>query len=160
TIIMDARSISIPPYFSGRNTAVSPNSADLRKARFSTSKSCRWISSKCGSTLFRQNSSLAFAIALCFSVKSSGLQTSPGACASKRKTPPPGILPCLFEDPRRALSATDAHGDHAVARLPAAHFAKDGRCQLRAGASERMAEGDGAAIHIQNFQIEGRFANH
>src|SRR5215471_3387438 len=157
---MEARSISMPPYFSGRKTAVSPNSADLRRARFTTSKSCLWIASKCGSTSLRQNSSVVFAMALCSSVKSSGVKTSADGCASRRKNPPPGILTCPFEDSRRALSAADAHRDHAVARLPAAHFAKNGRRQLCAGASQRMAEGDSAAIDVHDFQIQPRFANY
>ena len=38
TITIEVRSMSMPPYFSGRNTAVNPNSADYRSTRFSTSK--------------------------------------------------------------------------------------------------------------------------
>ena len=65
-----------------------------------------------------------------------------------------------FENSRRALAAADAHGDHAVARVAPLHFAEDGRGQFRAGAAERMAQRDGAAVDVDDFRIESGGADH
>ena len=47
-----------------------------------------------------------------------------------------------------------------VARLAALHFAQNGGRQLRARASQRMTQGDGAAVHVDLFEIEPGLANH
>src|SRR4029077_12325548 len=47
-----------------------------------------------------------------------------------------------------AHSSTDAHRDHAVARVAPLEFAQDGRCKLGPGATERVAERERAAIWI------------
>ena len=51
-----------------------------------------------------------------------------------------------FEDSRGSLPAADAHRNHAVARLAALHFPQDRGRELGAGAAQRMAERDGAAV--------------
>ncbi len=44
--------------------------------------------------------------------------------------------------------------------IPALHLAQDRRRQFRAGAAQRMAQSDGAAVGIDAFRIEPRFADH
>src|SRR5690242_12402936 len=59
-----------------------------------------------------------------------------------------------FEQAGRALAATDAHGDDAVARLAAEHLVGDGADHARAGHAERMADGDRAAVLVQLDGVE------
>src|SRR5271154_2114939 len=106
------------------------------------------MASMCGVTSFCQNSSVVFAIARCSSVKSSGVKISSGALRSIRNAPPLvlGIatvvvainLPLIqiFENPRGALSAADAHCHHAVFYAAALHFAQNGGGQFRPGAAQ------------------------
>ena len=67
-----------------------------------------------------------------------------------RDSPSPLVpLTHAFEDPRRPHPAADAHRHHAVARRAPPHLVQQRRRQLRAGAAERMAERDGAAVDVQ-----------
>ncbi len=66
----------------------------------------------------------------------------------------------IFENAGSALAAADAHGDHAVSRVFAMHFAQDGGGEFRAGAAQRMAERDGAAVGIHAIEIQTGLANH
>src|SRR5215472_4187179 len=65
-----------------------------------------------------------------------------------------------FEDAGGAHAATYAHGDHAVASFLAFHFAQNRGGELGAGAAERMAEGDGAAVDIDARGIEAGELHH
>ncbi len=65
-----------------------------------------------------------------------------------------------LENSGGAHAAADAHGHHTVARLAALEFAQDRGRELGAGAAERMAESDGAAIGIDARGIEAGQLNH
>ena len=54
-----------------------------------------------------------------------------------------------LKDASRAHPAADAHRDHAVAGLAPLHLVEQRRRQLGAGAAERMAERDRAAVDVQ-----------
>src|SRR5580658_8121749 len=107
-----------------------------------------------GTTSFCQNSSVVLAMARCSSVKSSGVKISSGALRSIRNAPPlvfgiatvvvamTYLLVQVFKNPRGALSTADAHCDHAVFYAPALHLAQNCCGQFRAGAAQRMPQGD------------------
>src|ERR1700728_3971020 len=97
------------------------------------------MASSSGTTSFAQNSSAVRAMARCSSLRSSGVKMSAATRSSMRNEPPlmarltyasggQARRPVLqaFEDPRGALSAADAHGDHAIAGVASLHFAQDG----------------------------------
>src|SRR6202050_5771639 len=136
------------------------------------------MASSWGTTSFAQNSSAVRAMARCSSLRSSGVKISAGARSSMRNEPPlmarvvirplaeeraTGQEACrtllAFEDSRGALSAAHAHGDHAIAGVAPLHFAQDGGGEFGAGASQRMAQRDGAAVDVDPFDIEARFAD-
>jgi hypothetical protein len=60
-----------------------------------------------------------------------------------------GISASGFEEARGAHAAADAHGHDAVAPAAAAELVEDRRGELRAGAPEGVAEGDGAAVDVE-----------
>ena len=64
-----------------------------------------------------------------------------------------------LEDAGGAHAAADAHGDHAVAGVAALHFAQQRRGELGAGAAQRMAERNGAAVDVHLLGIETERAN-
>jgi hypothetical protein len=51
--------------------------------------------------------------------------------------------------PGGAHAAADAHGDDGVAAAAAAQLVEQRRGELRAGAPERVAERDGAAVDVE-----------
>ena len=53
-----------------------------------------------------------------------------------------------FENSCRTHAAADAHGYHAVARVAAFQFAQDCGGEFCAGAAQRMAQGDRAAVDV------------
>src|SRR5215467_10263259 len=57
-----------------------------------------------------------------------------------------------------AHAAADAHRYQPVSRLPPPHLVQDRRCQLRAGAAERMAECNSAPVDIETIRIDRQFA--
>src|SRR5438046_2971728 len=63
-----------------------------------------------------------------------------------------------FKNAGRALSSADAHRNHPVFRLAPIHFTQDAGGELRSGATQRMTECDGAAIHVDLFHFESRAA--
>src|SRR5205085_5067915 len=65
-----------------------------------------------------------------------------------------------FEDAGRSLAASHAHRDHSVAGATSLHFAKDRRCELGAGASQRMPQRDRAAVDVDALHVQARLANH
>src|SRR5882724_12059893 len=65
-----------------------------------------------------------------------------------------------LDDTRAAHAATDAHGHEAVALLAATKLVEDGDGQLRARATERMAERDGAAVDVDPLARQRAFAQH
>src|ERR1700693_76959 len=64
------------------------------------------------------------------------------------------VLRGALEDSGGAHATADAHGDQAVAGVAALEFADDGRSKFCAGAAERMAESDGAAVDVDARGIE------
>src|SRR6266853_1520705 len=64
-----------------------------------------------------------------------------------------------LEDAGGAHAATDAHGDHAVARVATLQFAEDSGGEFCAGAAERVAEGDGAAVGVDAGGVEAGLLN-
>src|SRR6267143_1588831 len=65
-----------------------------------------------------------------------------------------GKISKALEDAGGAHAAADAHGDHAIAGVFALEFADDGGGEFCAGAAERVAEGDGAAVGIDARSVE------
>src|SRR5260370_22274616 len=61
-----------------------------------------------------------------------------------------------LEYTRGAHAAADAHRDHAIASVAALQFAQDAGGQFRAGAAERMAQSDGAAVDVHFVGIESQ----
>src|SRR6266540_4801856 len=59
-----------------------------------------------------------------------------------------------LEEPGGALTAADAHGDHAVARLAAEHLVGEGADHARARHAEGMAYRDRAAIDVELLRID------
>ena len=59
-----------------------------------------------------------------------------------------------LEDAGGAHAAADAHGDHAVFGVAALEFPNNRSCKFCAGAAERMAQGDSAAVGIDARRIE------
>src|SRR5271156_5309193 len=126
TSMAEVRSISMPPYFSGRCTEVSPSSPALRNTAPATPGSWCWMASTLGAISLVQNSSVVRAMARCSSVKSSGEKSCSGDVGSMRNEPPLGlvgeivedaigIVPYqVFENAGSALAAADTHGDNAV----------------------------------------------
>ena len=116
------------------------------------------------------------AMARCSAVRSSGVKISLGRRSSIRNAPPwfwvmnrllllPyefSVLHCIhpFENSGGALAAAHAHGHHAVLRIAALHLAQDGGGELGAGAAQRMAQRDGAAVHIDFLRIEAGLLDH
>src|ERR1700733_7396136 len=129
------------------------------------------MASTLGAISLVQNSSVVRAMARCSSVKSSGEKSCSGEVGSMRNDPPLcfvgeivedaiGVIPVqVFENAGGALASANAHGDHAVLRVLAMHFAQDCRGEFRTGSGEGMAERDGAAIGIHAIQIQTGFAN-
>ena len=165
TTIMEVRSISMPPNFSGSTTAVSPSSPDFLQdpARDSAAPDAGWRR-RAARLPCCQNSSVVRAIARCSSVKSSGVKISSGALGSIRNAPPFGLgnrncRGChdfslsVFENAGGALAAADAHRHHAVFYVAALHFTQDGGGEFRARATQRMSEGDGAAVEVERSRF-------
>ena len=59
-----------------------------------------------------------------------------------------------LKDAGSAHAAADAHGHHAVAGAPRFHLLEKCGGQFSAGAAERMAERDGAAVDVDAGGIE------
>ena len=59
----------------------------------------------------------------------------------------------VLEDSSSAHAATYAHRDHAVASIAPFQLPNHRRCQLGAGAAQRMPQGDRSAIRIYLFRI-------
>src|SRR5256885_16431660 len=70
------------------------------------------------------------------------------------------LLRYALDDPRAAHAAPDAHGHEAVALLAATKLVEDGDGQLRARATERMTERDGAAVDVDPLARQRAFAHH
>src|SRR5262245_52298468 len=65
---------------------------------------------------------------------------------------------CPLEDGRGTHAASDAHAHEAVPAAPALHLVEERRRQLRAGAAERVAERNRAAVHVEAVGIDGQLA--
>src|SRR5690348_9714473 len=167
----------MPPNFSGTSTPVRPSSPDFRRTETATPGSWCCIASMFGTISLFQNSSVVRAIACCSGVKSSGVNISSGAVLSIRKEPPlcficgrvevaiktsfySSCLIHILENAGGALSSADTHRDHAVFSVAATHFSKYGRGQFRASASQRMTQGDGAAVGIDCIEIQAGAADY
>jgi len=59
-----------------------------------------------------------------------------------------------LKDPCCAHAAAYAHGHHAVADVAAFHFCEQRGGEFSPCAAQRMAEGDGASVHVDLFRIE------
>src|ERR1035437_1652187 len=81
------------------------------------------------------------------------LQLSQGHI-SRRLVPLEYPSPDRLEDAGGAHASADTHGDHAVFDVPSRHLAQQGSGELRAGAAERMAERDGAAVDVDLGKIK------
>src|SRR5258708_29390030 len=66
----------------------------------------------------------------------------------------------ILEDRGCSLAAADAHGDHAVARTSPPHLAEKLHGELCAGRSERMAERDRAAVHVDTLLVHTELPHH
>ena len=64
-----------------------------------------------------------------------------------------GVSIGAFEQDRRALPSSDAHGDDPVARFLAGHFVGEGADHARTGHSEWMTDGDRATVDIEFFWV-------
>src|SRR6202521_3890594 len=67
-----------------------------------------------------------------------------------------GVSIGAFEQGRRALPSSDAHGDDTVARFSAGHFVGDAADHARTGHSEWMADGDRATVDIEFFRVNAQ----
>ena len=63
-----------------------------------------------------------------------------------------------FEDRRQALADADAHGGDAVLAAAAAQLADQGAGEAGAGAAERVAEGDRAAVDVEPLLLDAELA--
>ena len=63
-----------------------------------------------------------------------------------------------FEDRRQALADADAHGGDAVPAAAAAQLADEGAGEAGAGAAERVAEGDRAAVDVELLLVDAELA--
>src|SRR5688572_20799330 len=156
---------SRPPYCSGAPSPSRPSSPHfLRRARDSAQSLASSFGSA-GTISASTNSAVVCAMRRCSSVSFSGVKVSPGS--SKSQDPPliclsavVVISACLhsLENSRRAHAATDAHRHQAIARVAPPHFVEHRSGQLRAGAAERVAERDRAAVHVQASGIDRQLA--
>ena len=62
-------------------------------------------------------------------------------------------LPQPLDNARRALAATDAHGDQAIAPATPLQLIQRLHRELRARAAERVTERNRAAIHVHLFLV-------
>ncbi len=83
---------------------------------------------------------------------------------TRRSTEPGSLDPCIpdpdsvrFYYRRNPLPATDAGGREPALESAAAQFEEQRQQQTRAGHAERMAEGDGAAVHVDLVAIQPQF---
>src|SRR5260370_27904010 len=67
-----------------------------------------------------------------------------------------GVSIGAFEQGRRALPSSDAHGDDSVARFLAGHFVGDGADHARTGRSEWMTDGDRAPVDVEFFRAKSQ----
>src|SRR5579884_1241035 len=155
------------------SAAMSPSSPALRSRARVMSKCLASISAAWGRTSLVVKSTVVLAICRCSSVKSSGVKMSSGRRSSRRKLPPRKCLAAVvgvvaigpfllevLENSGGAHAPSDAHRDHAVTGIAALHFLKDCGGDLRAGASEGMAERDSAAVDIDAVEVEAREPDH
>ncbi len=63
----------------------------------------------------------------------------------------------IFQQQRDSLPAADAGGCDSVLSARAFEFAGEGDGETHSGRSQRMPDGDGAAIHIQPGMIQTQF---
>ena len=100
----------------------------------------------------------------CSSDSCSGVKTDSTAVSSISHEPPRTVVSVViahlhaFEDSSGAHAAAHAHRDQAVTRLSPPHFVEKRRRQLGAGAAERVAERDGAAVDVQSLRIDWQLA--
>src|SRR4051794_6578661 len=99
-------------------------------------------------------------MARCSSVKSSGVKISDGCRCSSRNAPPfdlgkatvvvamNGLLLQQFENSGGALATANTHGDHAVAGIGPLQLAQQSSGELRARASQRVAQSDCSTVSI------------
>src|SRR5699024_9936232 len=72
---------------------------------------------------------------------------------------------CIFSDlvdaekPCCAHSATDTHGDDAVAAATSAQLAQDGCGHAGSGHAERVSKGDGATVGVDVFDVESELTD-
>src|SRR5215204_3528661 len=81
---------------------------------------------------------------------------SPSPSPEPRAPSPPALH--ALEDPCRAHAAADAHRDQAVSRVPPPHLVEARRRQLGAGAAERVAKRNRAAVDVETIGIDGQLA--
>ena len=81
-----------------------------------------------------------------------------------RKDGPPPFLPlslALFEDGGNTHAAADAQGGQALLGIgPFGHLMEQGDDDAGAGAADRVADGDGAAVDIDLLHVEAQLAGH
>ena len=108
------------------------------------------------------NSRAVCAISRCSSERRSGVSTDAGSPASSSQAAP--FVPCArrhatpLENACGAHAAADAHRHEPVARAPPLHFIQEARRQLRAGAAQRMAERDRAAVDVEPIFVHRQLA--
>ena len=75
---------------------------------------------------------------------------------------PPAVLPLqALEDTCRAHAAADAQGGQALLGIgPFGHLMEQGDDDAGAGAADRVADGDGAAVDVDLLHVEAQLAGH
>src|SRR3990172_13203729 len=83
----------------------------------------------------------------------------PGACGRGGRGSGLERSADAFDDGGDALADTDAHGRETITAAAFFHFVNQRRHYARAAAAKRMAEGDGAAVHVQLIQVDLQLPN-
>src|SRR5947209_1147144 len=162
----EARSISMPPNFSGTEIPSRPSFADLRSTSSAAPGFFSRIAGRFGSTSLAQNSSTMRRTARCSSLRSSRVKISSGVMSSRRNAVPflaaydvvvvaisaPSVR--ALKQARRALSAAHAHGHHAIAGFAPLHLIGHGAHHARSGHAEGMSNGNGAAVDVELLRID------
>src|SRR5215213_5659417 len=160
---------------------INPRSAALPTSSRESFQSCFSSSSMRVTTSLSTNCRVVSAIMRCSSVKSSGVKISSGVRSSIRNAPPlisffysatadivsskSGNNPCnlwlkSFKNSRGAHAAPDTHRHHSISSIAALELAQDAGSQLRARATERMAQRDRAAIDVDLIRVQSQRLNH
>src|SRR6185503_17080261 len=156
---------------------IKPRSAALPTSSRDNFQSCFSSSSMRVTTSLSTNCRVVSAIMRCSSVKSSGVKISSGARSSIKNAPPLISFFCSatadifssksvnnpcnpwlksFQNSRGAHTTADTHRHHSISPVAALQLAQDARSQLRARATERMAQRDRAAVDVDLIRIQSQ----